>query len=143
MCQAYARLPAPSSALETQGSCAVFSTSPRPIKRSQHFPPKNGVQATLVSRPLGLESIRHVRVHAGGDLLLHRSVEAPPDAGAPRLVRQFRDIAGVDRLIRQRRLLGEALTLLVGQRRKCLGSVANPFRFHNVASLAAWPAALK
>src|SRR5665213_426602 len=113
------------------------------LKRSQHFPPKNGVQTALIPPPLRLEPIQHVGVHASGDLLLYGPVEASPDASHPRLVRQLRNVAGVDRLVRQRRQLGQVLALRVGQRRQRFRGVANHFRFHSVASLAAWPVALK
>jgi hypothetical protein len=53
---------------------------------------------------------------AAGLSCFYGPVEATPNASGPRLVGQIGDIAGVDRLVRQRRQLGEPLALGIGRR---------------------------
>lgn len=106
----------------------------------QHLAPQDGVYPALVALALRFQPSQHVRVHAGSDLLLDRTVvRGGLHLGQLRLG-QFGHVAEVDGVVR---LGGQGLqvpALLLSQRGQRVERVANGFPAHSASFPSAWRA---
>lgn len=107
-----------------------------PVDLCHHGAAQDGVHAGLVALPPGLQPGEHIGIQPRRDLLLDRAIKAPPVSPGPLRLSQFRNVAGVDLLIRQRGQLRQRLAPVLGQFRQRIEGIFN--HWHTASFPSGW-----
>ena len=75
------------------------------VQIAQHGIPKQGICAGLIASALPPQPSYHIGVKAKSQLKFQRSIEGVADCVLPEPLRQFRDVGGIDLIIRPPREL--------------------------------------